>query len=275
MRPHAQRLTGVESTIFAEMSALAVRTGSVNLGQGFPDEDGPPEVIEAAVAALRGGRNQYPPGLGIPELRDAIARHQARWYGLMLDPDTEIVVTTGATEAIAGAILGLVDPGDEVVVLEPYYDSYVAVIQMAGGVRRPVTLRAGGTARGQAGLRPRGTGFRVPIDELRAAVTSRTTANRDSFRGLRPRFEGAARCANFGRCQMISSPRRCVAGTSWVSADSSSALSSAARSWVCSSTTSPAPRRSASSRASRSACCSARSASSRACDVRCATEVTR
>ena len=142
------------------MSALALRTGAVNLGQGFPDEDGPPEVIAAAVQALRVGANQYAPGIGIPALRQAIVRHQQRHYGLELDPDTQVVVTTGCTEGIAAALLGLVDPGDEVVVLEPYYDSYVAMLQMAGGVRRPVTLRA--------------PDFRLDLDELRAAVTDRT-----------------------------------------------------------------------------------------------------
>jgi N-succinyldiaminopimelate aminotransferase len=159
MREHAHRLTGVESTIFAEMSARAVRTGSVNLGQGFPDEDGPAEVVEAAVAAMRAGRNQYPPGHGTPELLDAVVAHQRRHYGLELDR-SQVVATTGATEAIAAALLGLVDPGDEVVVLEPYYDSYVAMIQFAGGVRRPVTLRA--------------PDFRLDTDELAAAVTDRT-----------------------------------------------------------------------------------------------------
>src|SRR4051795_10114208 len=159
MREHAERLTGVGSTIFAEMSALATRTGSVNLGQGFPDEDGPAEVLEAAVAALRGGRNQYPPGHGTPELLDAVIAHQHRHYGLALDR-SQVVATTGATEAIAGALLGLVDPGDEVVVLEPYYDSYVAMIQIAGGVRRPVTLRA--------------PDFRLDLDEMAAAVSPRT-----------------------------------------------------------------------------------------------------
>ncbi len=159
MADHALRLDGIGSTIFAEMSALAVRTGSVNLGQGFPDEDGPAEVLEAAVAALRGGRNQYPPGHGTPELLDAVIAHQQRHYGLDLDR-SQVVATTGATEAIAGALLGLVDPGDEVVVLEPYYDSYVAMIQMAGAVRRPVTLRA--------------PAFRLDLDELAAAINERT-----------------------------------------------------------------------------------------------------
>jgi N-succinyldiaminopimelate aminotransferase len=156
----ATRLQGIRPTIFTEMSALAMRTGSVNLGQGFPDEDGPPAVIAEAVRALEHGANQYAPGPGVPALRGAIARHQQRHYGLELDPDREVVVTTGCTEAIAAALLGLVDEGDEVVVLEPYYDSYVAMIQMAGGVRRPVTLRA--------------PDFRLDVDALRAAVTPRT-----------------------------------------------------------------------------------------------------
>ncbi|MFA6575975.1 MAG: aminotransferase class I/II-fold pyridoxal phosphate-dependent enzyme, partial [Nocardioides sp.] len=156
----AHRLDGIPPTIFSQMSALAVRTGSVNLGQGFPDVDGPPEVVARAVRALQEGANQYAPGIGVPALRQAIARHQQRHYGIELDPDTQVVVTTGCTEAVAAALLGLVDPGDEVVVLEPYYDSYVAMIQMAGGVRRPVTLRA--------------PGFRLDPDELRAAVTART-----------------------------------------------------------------------------------------------------
>jgi N-succinyldiaminopimelate aminotransferase len=156
----ASRLHGFGMTIFAEMSALAVATGSVNLGQGFPDVDGPREIVDAAVAALRGGQNQYPPGIGIPELRHAIAAHQQRFYGLAYDPDTEVLVTTGATEAIAAAVLGLVDPGDEVVALEPYYDSYAATIAMAGGVRVPVTLRP--------------PDFALDIAALRAAVSDRT-----------------------------------------------------------------------------------------------------
>lgn len=155
----AARLAGVGSTIFAEMSALAVRTGSVNLGQGFPDRSGPTSVVEAAYDAMRAGRNQYPPGHGSAELVEAIIRHQQRHYGLGLSP-AQVVVTTGATEAIAGALLGLVDPGDEVVLCEPYYDSYRAMIQFAGGVRRPVTLRA--------------PDYRLETDALEAAVSDRT-----------------------------------------------------------------------------------------------------
>ncbi len=156
----ARRLEGIAPTIFAEMSKLALRTGSINLGQGFPDTDGPPEVVAAAIEALQSGHNQYAPGPGVPALRQAIARHQQRHYGLELDPDSEVVVTTGATEGVAAAMLGLVDPGDEVILVEPYYDSYPAMIQMAGGVRRPVTLRA--------------PDFRLDLDELRAAVGPRT-----------------------------------------------------------------------------------------------------
>ncbi len=156
----ASRLHGLGQTIFAEMSALALQTGAINLGQGFPDVDGPAEIIEAAVAAMRDGRNQYAPGWGVPELRTAIARHQDRFYGLAVDPDTEVLVTTGATEAVAATLLALVEPGDEVIALEPYYDSYAACIAMAGGRRVPVTLRA--------------PDFRLDVDELRRAVTSRT-----------------------------------------------------------------------------------------------------
>jgi N-succinyldiaminopimelate aminotransferase len=158
-----RRLAEFGTTIFAEMSALAQRTGAINLGQGFPDTDGPEEVREAAVRALRDGRgNQYPPGPGVPELRTAIAAHQRRWYGLTYDPDTEVLVTAGATEAIAAALLALVEPGDEVVALEPYYDSYAACVAMAGGTRVPVTLR------------PHEGAFRLDLDELRDAVTDRT-----------------------------------------------------------------------------------------------------
>ncbi|MDT0200335.1 pyridoxal phosphate-dependent aminotransferase [Nocardioides sp. AE5] len=156
----ARRLDGIPPTIFTRMSALAMRTGAINLGQGFPDQDGPASVIERAAQALHQGANQYAPGSGILELREAIAAHQHAHYGIELDPRHEVVVTTGATEAIAAAILGLVDPGDEVVVLEPWYDSYPAMIAFAGGVRRAVTLR--------------GPDFRLDTDELRAAITGRT-----------------------------------------------------------------------------------------------------
>jgi N-succinyldiaminopimelate aminotransferase len=156
-----RRLAGLGTTIFAEMSELAVATGSVNLGQGFPDTDGPAEIARAAADAVMSGRgNQYPPGAGIPELRAAIAAHQHRFYDLTVDPDTEVLVTAGATEAIAASLLALVEPGDEVIAFEPYYDSYAACIAMAGGVRVPVTLRA--------------PGFRPDLDALRAAITART-----------------------------------------------------------------------------------------------------
>ena len=155
------KLQGFGSTIFAEMSALAVATGSVNLGQGFPDTDGPIEVIEAAAAAIREGRgNQYPPGPGIPELRAAIAAHQQAYYGLTVDPDCEVLVTAGATEAIAAALLALLDTGDECILFEPYYDSYPAGVAMAGAICVPVTLRA--------------PDFTIDLDELRTKITART-----------------------------------------------------------------------------------------------------
>ncbi len=157
------RLAGFGTTIFAEMSALAVATDSVNLGQGFPDTDGPPEVLEAAIDAIRSGVNQYPPGLGAPVLRTAIAAHQRDWYGIDVDPDTEVVVTAGATEALAGALLGMLDAGDEVVVFEPMYDSYQACIALADAVAVPVLLspQADGT-------------YGFDADDLRGAVTPRT-----------------------------------------------------------------------------------------------------
>ncbi|GAA3966666.1 pyridoxal phosphate-dependent aminotransferase [Streptomyces marokkonensis] len=162
-----RRLAEFGTTIFAEMSALAVETGAINLGQGFPDTDGPEEIREAAVRALRDGRgNQYPPGPGVPELRAAVSDHQHRRYGLSYDPDTEVLVTAGATEAIAASLLALLEPGDEVVALEPYYDSYAACIAMAGGTRVPVTLRPE-TTDGRAA-------FRLDLDELRDAITDRT-----------------------------------------------------------------------------------------------------
>jgi N-succinyldiaminopimelate aminotransferase len=159
--PHlTAKLQGFGTTIFAEMTALAAATGSVNLGQGFPDTDGPRAVLDAAIAAINGGQNQYPPGPGMPVLRQAIAAHQQRFYGLSYDADTEVLVTAGATEALAGALLGLLDAGDEVVLFEPMYDSYQACIALAGAVAKPVTLR------------PPGYGF--DLDELRAAITAKT-----------------------------------------------------------------------------------------------------
>ncbi|WP_427869808.1 aminotransferase class I/II-fold pyridoxal phosphate-dependent enzyme [Leucobacter luti] len=149
-------------TIFAEMTALARATGAANLGQGFPDEDGPEWIREAAVAAIRGGANQYPPGLGIPELREAIAAHQARHYGLEFDPATEVLVTAGATEGLAAAILALTGPGDEVVTIEPFYDAYAAVIALSGATQVTVPLV------------PRGGGFALDLAALDAAVGERT-----------------------------------------------------------------------------------------------------
>jgi N-succinyldiaminopimelate aminotransferase len=161
----ASRLQGFGSTIFAEMTALAVRTGAVNLGQGFPDTDGPPEVLEAARAAIASGVNQYPPLPGDPSLRQAIAHHQRRFWDLPVDPDTEVLVTTGATEAIAAALLALVEPGDEVIAFEPTYDSYGAGVAMAGGRLRPVTLRPPAEGEGPYDFDP---------DELAAAFGPRT-----------------------------------------------------------------------------------------------------
>src|SRR3954447_9583806 len=125
-------LAGFGRTVFTEFSALAERTGAINLGQGFPDEDGPAEVLEAAAAALRDGRNQYAPLAGVPTLRAAIAEHQRRFYGLEVDPDQGVQVTFGATEAIAAALLGLCEPGDEVLALDPAYDAYGAAAALAG-----------------------------------------------------------------------------------------------------------------------------------------------
>jgi N-succinyldiaminopimelate aminotransferase len=154
-----ERMRAHTSTIFAEMSALALRTGAINLGQGFPDTDGPASLLSDAAANIQAGVNQYPPGIGIPELRSAVAEHQRRFYGLDVDPDT-VLVTTGATEAIASAVLALCEPGDEVVTFQPYYDSYAATIALAGAQLRPVALR------------PPTFGF--DPDELRAAFSDRT-----------------------------------------------------------------------------------------------------
>ncbi|GAB3092960.1 pyridoxal phosphate-dependent aminotransferase [Isoptericola nanjingensis] len=150
----------VAQTIFAEMTALAARTGAINLGQGFPDVDGPAFIRDAAKDAIDAGRNQYPPGDGVPELRRAIAEHQRRRYGLDVAPDGEVLVTTGATEALAASILALAGPGDEVITLEPFYDSHAASIALAGATHVPVALTA--------------EGFRLDAAALRAAVTRRT-----------------------------------------------------------------------------------------------------
>ena len=151
--PLVARMREFGTTIFAEMSALAARTGAINLGQGFPDTDGPPEMLEAAREAIASGRNQYPPGPGVPELLDAIAAHQARFYGIQLDPRSQVLVTVGATEAIAATVLALCEPGDEVVTFEPYYDSYAATIALAGAVRRTSVLRFPDFAVDEASLR--------------------------------------------------------------------------------------------------------------------------
>jgi len=156
------RLQPFASTIFAEMTALATEHGALNLGQGFPDTDGPPSMLDAASAAIHNGHNQYAPGPGVPALRQAVAADRAQRYGLVHDPDTEVLVTVGATEAIAAAVLALVEPGEEVVMIEPYYDSYPAAVAMAGGVRRTVPLVADGER------------FALDLDALRAAIGPRT-----------------------------------------------------------------------------------------------------
>ena len=154
-----ERMLPFATTVFAEMSALAVRTGAINLGQGFPDTDGPASLLEDAVGAIRGGANQYPPGPGVPALREAVAAHQARFRGLTVDP-ADVLVTVGATEAIAAAVLALTTPGDEVVTFEPYFDSYAATVALAGAARRTVVLRS--------------PDFAVDEAALRAAFSSRT-----------------------------------------------------------------------------------------------------
>lgn len=156
------RLQPYATTVFAEMSALAARVGAVNLGQGFPDEDGPPEMLKAAQDAIANGVNQYPPGPGIAPLRQAIAAQRRRHFGIDYDPDTEVLVTVGATEAIAGAVLGLAEPGSDVLLIEPFYDSYSPVVAMAGARRVSVPLVADGR------------GFALDTDALRRAVTPRT-----------------------------------------------------------------------------------------------------
>ncbi|WP_158018152.1 pyridoxal phosphate-dependent aminotransferase [Mycobacterium basiliense] len=158
------RLQPYATTVFAEMSALAARIGAVNLGQGFPDEDGPPAMLKAAQEAIASGVNQYPPGMGIPALRHAIAGQRRRNFGIEYDPDTEVLVTVGATEAIAAAVLGLVEPGSEVLLIEPFYDSYSPVVAMAGAHRVAVPMV------------PDGDGFALDAEALRRALTPRSRA---------------------------------------------------------------------------------------------------
>ncbi|MCM6773010.1 pyridoxal phosphate-dependent aminotransferase [Nocardia sp. CDC159] len=160
--PTVARLRPFASTIFAEMTELAIRHGAVNLGQGFPDTDGPAGMLSVARQAIADGFNQYPPGRGVPTLRRAIATDRMRRYGTQYDPDSQVLVTVGATEALAAAVLGLVEPGQEVVLIEPYYDSYAAAVALAGAARR--------TAR----LVPDGDGFALDLDSLRAAIGPKT-----------------------------------------------------------------------------------------------------
>lgn len=162
MSAMARRVAGFGTTIFSEITALAREHCAVNLGQGAPDFDGPPEVLAAAVKAVNSQLNQYAPGLGMPAVRDAVARHAARFYGQKVDPETEVLVTSGATEAVFAAILGLTDPGDEMIVFEPVYDSYVPNMVMAGVMPRYVALR--------------GANWTFDVDELAQAFNSRTRA---------------------------------------------------------------------------------------------------
>ncbi|QAY62064.1 putative succinyldiaminopimelate transaminase DapC [Xylanimonas allomyrinae] len=162
LTPAATSADEVAATIFAEMSALASRTGAINLGQGFPDVDGPDAIKAAAIRAIERGDNQYPPGPGIAELRTAVAAHQRRHYGLDVDPESEVLVTTGATEALASAVLALTGPGDEVITLEPFYDAHAAVIALAGATHVPVALA------------PTPGGFRLDVAALREAASPRT-----------------------------------------------------------------------------------------------------
>lgn len=161
--PLALRLRGFGASIFAEMTALAVDTNSINLGQGFPDYDGPAEVLAIAQAEIAAGHNQYPPGIGTADLRAAISEHQLRFWNLAYDPDTEVLVTMGATEALAAALLGILNEGDEVIVFEPLFDTYAGCVALAGAVLAPVPLRPDATGR-----------FTFDPDQVRATVSPRT-----------------------------------------------------------------------------------------------------
>ena len=162
MKPANDLLQNLGTTVFTVMSALAAKHGSINLGQGFPDTDGPADVIEAAVLALNDNRHQYPPLTGVPELRHAVAAANRRFYGIEADPNTEVVVTSGATEAITASLMALLNPGDEVVVIEPLYDTYLPTIRLLGGIPRIVRLNP-----------PK---WELPRAELAAAFGPRTKA---------------------------------------------------------------------------------------------------
>ncbi|HET9915473.1 MAG TPA: aminotransferase class I/II-fold pyridoxal phosphate-dependent enzyme [Candidatus Binatia bacterium] len=162
MTAMSQRIAGFGTTIFADINVLAAKHGAVNLGQGAPDFDGPPEVLAAAVTAVNSALNQYAPGIGMAPVRQAIAHHAQRFYNQTLNPETDVLVTSGATEAMFAAILGLTDPGDEVIVFEPVYDTYVPNLVMAGAVPRYVPLR--------------GDGWSFDVDELARAFNPRTKA---------------------------------------------------------------------------------------------------
>ena len=162
MKPANALLSATGTTVFTVMSALAQKHGSINLGQGFPDTEGPADVLAAAAAALADGRNQYPPLTGVPELRRAVAAANARFYGLQVDPDAEVVVTSGATEAITACLMAVLNPGDEVVLIEPLYDTYLPVVRMLGAVPRLVRLSP--------------PGWELPRAELAAAFGPKTKA---------------------------------------------------------------------------------------------------
>ena len=167
MKTHSSLLSAIPTTIFTVMSALAVRHDAINLGQGFPDTEGPQDIVRAAADALLDQRNQYPPLAGLPELREAVADCNRRFYGLAIDPLREVVVTSGATEALTASLMALVDPGDEVVLIEPFYDTYLPVVRLLGGVPRVVRLREPA---------PGADDWSLPLDDLAAAFGPRTKA---------------------------------------------------------------------------------------------------
>src|ERR1700722_10644700 len=214
-----RRLQGLGTTIFAEMSARAVATGSINLGQGFPDRDGPPEIARAAADAILAGRgNQYPPGPGIPELRHAITDHARRFYDLAYDSDTEVLVTAGATEAVAATMLALVEPGDEVIAFEPYYDSYAANIAMAGGIPVPVTPRPlWGSGASKRRPQSRTTTPTPPTSPWRAGSGSRSPCARPASAPTSTNYARPSPPAPASSCSTARTtpPARCSPATNW------------------------------------------------------------